>query len=280
LHQGSGVALDCCDPGSIIQIETVTKYMSRKPLVLVPACSKEIGDHAFYAVGKKYVDALVIGANCHALILPLLDNEHDLAQIVLAADGIMLTGSPSNVHPSHYGQTPRDPRLPLDPARDAVTLYLSRTAVAMGLPLFAICRGFQEVNVGFGGSLLQAVHEEAGKMDHREDESQPLDRQYAPAHRVSVLRGGRLATILGGVPEIEVNSLHGQGIDRLGRGLIVDALAEDGLIEAYHVQDAAGFTLAVQWHPEWKVAENAISMQLFRAFGEACTKYASTRNSH
>jgi putative glutamine amidotransferase len=166
----------------------------------------------------------------------------------------------------------------LDPARDAVTLYLSRTAVAMGLPLFAICRGFQEVNVAFGGSLLQAVHEEPGKIDHREDESLPLDRQYGPAHRVNVLRGGRLAAILGGVPDIEVNSLHGQGIDRLARGLTVDALAEDGLVEAYHVQDAAGFTLAVQWHPEWKVAENRVSMRLFGAFGEACTKYASNRD--
>jgi putative glutamine amidotransferase len=254
--------------------------MSRKPIVLVPACTKDITDHRFYAVGKKYIDALVIGAKCHPLILPLLGSEDDLVEILSSVHGIMLTGSPSNVHPSHYGQTIRDPRLPLDPARDAVTLYLARQAAATGIPLFAICRGFQEVNVAFGGSLLQAVHEEPGKIDHREDESLPLEGQYAPAHRVNVLPGSRLGQILGGMSSIQVNSLHGQGIDRLARGLVVDALADDGLVEAYHVQDAPGFSLAVQWHPEWKVDENPVSMKLFAAFGAACTGYASGKQDH
>jgi putative glutamine amidotransferase len=248
-----------------------------KPIVLIPACTKKINNGCFQAAAKKYVDAVVSAANCHSLILPLLESEADLIDVISAADGVMLTGSVSNVHPSHYGQAVRNEELPLDPARDAVTLRMIRKAVEMGMPLFAICRGIQEVNVAFGGSLLQAVHEEPGKRDHREDLSLPMDEQYRPIHPVNVLPGSRLDKILDGARSIQVNSLHGQGIDRLAEGLSVDAVADDGLIEAFHVTGAKGFTLAVQWHPEWKVTENPISMKLFDAFGDACRQYAANK---
>ncbi|MES2354275.1 MAG: gamma-glutamyl-gamma-aminobutyrate hydrolase family protein [Pseudomonadota bacterium] len=254
--------------------------MSRKSIILIPACTKDIDAQIFYAVIKRYIDAVVVGAECHPLILPLLDSEEDLSEILSRVDGVMLTGSPSNVHPSNYGQPIQKPDLPLDLARDAITLRLAREAIEIGMPLFSICRGFQEVNVALGGSLLQAVHEVPGKFDHREDDALPIESQYAPAHRITVVPGGRLHQILGSVSDIQVNSLHGQGIDQLAPGLTVDAVADDGLVEAYHVATGHGFTLALQWHPEWKVTENSVSMKLFGAFGDACRAYSATRQSN
>ena len=254
--------------------------MSRKPVILIPSCTKDVEGQVFYAVVKRYIDAVVVGAECHPLILPLFDSEEDLSEILSRVDGVMLTGSPSNVHPSHYGQPIQKPDLRLDLARDAITLRLVRKAIEIEMPLFAICRGFQEVNVALGGSLLQAVHEAPGKFDHREDDSLPLESQYAPAHRVTVVPSGRLHKILNAVSEIRVNSLHGQGIDQLAPGLVVDAVADDGLVEAFHVGTGQGFTLALQWHPEWKVTQNPVSMKLFGAFGGACRDYAAAKQGN
>ncbi|SFU97496.1 gamma-glutamyl-gamma-aminobutyrate hydrolase family protein [Pseudoduganella namucuonensis] len=242
----------------------------RLPIVLVPACSHKIGSHPYYAAQNKYVDAVPTGAGCMPLIVPPLGRAADLDALLAVADGVMLTGAPSNVHASLYGQELRDPSLPLDPARDATTLPLVRAALERGVPLLAICRGFQEVNVALGGTLHQAVHEVDGMADHRENKDHDLERQYAPAHRVTLEEGGVMARILGGARHIDVNSLHGQGIDRLAPGLAVEARADDGLVEAYSLAGAPSFLLAVQWHPEWRIADNPVSMQLFHAFGEAC----------
>ena len=135
----------------------------------------------------------------------------------------------------------------------------------------------QEVNVALGGTLHQAVQETAGFSDHREDRSLSPEDQYGLAHQVTVERGGLLARVLDGTSRISVNSLHGQGIDRLAPGLRVEATADDGLIEAYSVADARSFALAVQWHPEWRLAENPVSMKLYAAFGEACRQYRSQK---
>jgi len=189
------------------------------------------------------------------------------------ANGILLTGSPSNVHPSHFGQEIYNPVLPLDTARDATTLPLIRAAVNSGIPLFAICRGAQEINVALGGSLHQAVHEVSGMMDHRDDPNAPLDLQYAPRHRVTIQPGSRMASILDGIPHMMVNSLHGQGIDRLADSLHIEARSDDGLIEAYSTGNADRFMLAVQWHPEWRVQENSESIKMFAEFGKACRQY-------
>jgi putative glutamine amidotransferase len=245
----------------------------RSPIVLVPACTRQFGEHPYYAVQIKYVDAVVRGAGCAPLVLPALGPALDLDAMLAVADGVMLTGSASNVHPSHYAQDVYDPALPQDPARDATTLPLIRGAIERGIPVIAVCRGFQEMNVALGGSLHQAVQKVPGKMDHREPPGQPLEVQYGPAHNVRLEAGGLLQRILGGAHEISVNSLHGQGIDRLAPGLAVEARAEDGLVEAFSVQSAPGFTLALQWHPEWRLTDNPDSMKMFAAFGDACRAY-------
>jgi len=209
--------------------------------------------------------------------LPALGAATDFEALLALADGVMLTGSTSNVHANLYGEQVLDPSLPLDAARDATTLPLIRAAIKRGIPLLAICRGFQEVNVALGGSLHQAVHEVSSMADHRERKDDTLDQQYAPSHRVLLDPGGRMAQILNGASESMVNSLHGQGINQLAPGLAVEARADDGLVEAYRVADAKGFTLAVQWHPEWRFSENPDSVKLFRAFGDACRAYKAVR---
>lgn len=251
---------------------------NRTPVVLLPADSKLLGDHPFHMAGHKYVDAVVQAAGALPLIVPALGTESDVAALLEVADGILLPGAVSNVHPAHFDQDVRDPALPLDPARDGLTLSLIRAAVAAGIPLLGICRGFQEINVAFGGSLHQAVHEIETLDDHREAKDQPLDVQYGQVHAVRSVAGGRLAEITG-CSEFMVNSLHGQGIDRLGAGLVAEAYAPDGLIEAVSISGAKSFALAVQWHPEWKVMHTPPYLAIFRAFGEACRARAAQRHA-
>lgn len=248
----------------------------RKPIVIVPADVRSIGSHPYHAAQMKYVDAVVTGAGCVPLVLPALGEATHFETVLAACDGIMLTGSASNVGPQYYGQSVHNPALPLDARRDATTLPLIRAAIARGIPLFGICRGFQEINVALGGSLHQAVQEVPGMMDHRDDPRAPLSVQYGPAHPIALTEGGLLARVLGAAT-ITVNSLHGQGIDRLADGLSVEARAADGLIEAIALPSAPAFFLAVQWHPEWEVEHNPDSMKMFGAFGQACRDYLRGR---
>lgn len=254
-------------------METMTR-----PVVLVSSCNKMIGAHPYHAVQHKYVDAVVYGAQCAPLIVPSLGELTDWDAILQAVDGVMLTGSPSNVNPSHFGQEVHNPALPLDAARDATTLPLIRAALERGVPLIAVCRGTQEINVALGGSLYQAIHEVDGYRDHREDADADVEDQYAPAHAVHIVPGGRLAAILGSADDIMVNSLHGQGVQRLAPGLTVEARADDGIVEAFSVTDAKGFSLALQWHPEWRITENPVSMKMFGAFGAACRTYRAAKH--
>ena len=243
------------------------------PIVLVPACNRMLGEHPFSVVGKKYLDAVRL-AGCLPVVMPADESGH-LDTWLSLADGIFLTGSPSNVHPSHFDEVVHDASLPLDPTRDATTLPLIPRALAMGLPLFAICRGFQEANVALGGSLHQAVQEVSGQHDHRGAGAVPgtsAELTYDFAHSVSVVPGGVLEQVLGKAP-FEVNSVHGQGVNRLAAGLRVEARAPDGLIEAFSMPEAKAFNLCVQWHPEWQAASNAVSMRLLKAFGSACQSY-------
>lgn len=237
------------------------------PRVLVPACSRQIGDHPFHAVGRKYIEAVRL-SGAYPIIVPAA-HPHELEGWLEIADGILLTGSASNVHPSHFGSQVRDACLPLDPVRDAWTLPLVPLALSRGLPLLAICRGFQETNVALGGSLHQAVHEEQGLRDHRAEGADTVDDEYGPSHWVYVEPGGVLDHLLE-ADRFQVNSIHGQGLDRLGKGVRVEARAPDGLVEAFSVQGGPGFALCVQWHPEWKAGQNMNSMAMFKAFGVAC----------
>lgn len=241
----------------------------KRPVVGIPACIKMLGEHPFHAVGAKYIDAVMLAADCTPILLPAIGEKQNIADILNLVDGILLTGSVSNVAPQRYGKSLVKPDMLLDAARDATTFPLINAAIAAGKPLLGICRGFQELNVAMGGSLHQEVHAQDHLMDHRE-KAGSLDIQYGPSHPVKLAEKGYLQTLLHGENEIIVNSIHGQGIDRLGSGLIAEATAPDGLIEAIRVENAGSFALAVQWHPEWKVLENTQSQAIFKAFGDAC----------
>ena len=251
-------------------MSAVSLLKSPKPVVLVPACNRQLGQHPFHVAGKKYIDAVRL-AGCQPLIVPSAHLDELEALLELAA-GVLLTGSASNVHPRHFGEAVRDAELPLDTERDDWVLPLIPRVLARGMPLFAICRGFQEVNVALGGSLHQAVQEVPGQHDHRAPDAAPAEQQYGPAHELLLQPGGVLAAVLG-APRIQVNSVHGQGANRLANGLRVEAVAPDGLVEAFSVADARGFNLCVQWHPEWQAASNPVSMRLFKAFGAACEAF-------
>ena len=235
-----------------------------------------VGAHPFHMVGEKYARAVLDAAGAAPLLIPSLADELGFDELLQRLDGLLFTGSPSNVEPHLYAGAPSAPGTLHDPARDATTLPLIRKAVRAGVPVFGICRGFQEMNVAFGGTLHQKLHEVPGYLDHRDDGSQPLEVQYGPAHDVTLEPGGVLRSLTAS-ERIEVNSLHNQGIDRLGAELAVEARAPDGVIEAFRVRDAQRFALAVQWHPEWKVMSNPFSRALFAAFGQASRERASVK---
>ena len=249
---------------------------SARPLIGIPADRRVVGPHPFHMVGEKYARAVLEAADALPLLIPAFGEELRLDELVQSLDGILFTGSPSNVEPSHYAGTPSEPGTLHDPERDATTLPLIRKAVQAGVPVLGVCRGFQEMNVAFGGSLHQKVHEVPGYDDHRDDTTLPLEVQYGPAHDVVLEPGGMLRAIAGS-DRVQVNSLHSQGIDRLAPGLAVEARATDGLIEAFHVRDAPRFAVAVQWHPEWKVMANPFSRALFAAFGAASRERSSRK---
>ena len=249
---------------------------SARPLIGIPADRRMVGAHPFHMVGEKYARAVLDAAGAAPLLIPSLADELGFEELLERLDGLLFTGSPSNVEPHRYEGPPSAPGTLHDPARDATTLPLIRKAVAAGVPVFGICRGFQEMNVAFGGTLHQKLHEVPGHLDHRDDGTQPLEVQYGPAHDVTLAPGGMLRAFASG-DRIRVNSLHSQGIDRLGPELEVEARAPDGVIEAFRVRNAQRFALAVQWHPEWKVMSNPFSRALFAAFGEASRERAAAK---
>lgn len=245
----------------------------RRPLVAIPACRRVLDPHPFHVVGEKYIHAVVAAAEALPVLVPALGGTLALTDLLGRVDGVMLTGSPSNVEPHHYaGPASRADTLH-DPHRDATTLPLIRAAVAAGVPVLAICRGFQEVNVALGGSLHQNVHELPGMLDHREDPGADLEHCYAPVHALELSAGGALQALAAGCP-VRVNSLHAQGIDRLADPLAIEATSPDGLIEAFRLRDDRQFLLGVQWHPEWRVLDDPFSRAIFHSFGAACRRFA------
>lgn len=238
--------------------------MTRKGFVGVPADFRSNRHGDFHMAAEEYLTAIQDGMGARPLIIPALGEQ--MVEWLDEIDGLLLPGNASNVHPDLYGgPAPRDEKA-LDAARDATALPLIRAAIARGIPLLAICRGFQELNVALGGTLHQQVHEVAGLLDHRADYTAPDELQYGPAHAVRL--SGRLRDIAG-ADQIRVNSLHGQGIDRLAPGLVAEALAPDGLVEGVRVAGATSFAQGVQWHPEWHFRDRPADLALIQAFGQA-----------
>ena len=246
--------------------------MSPPPIIAIPACRTVLAERAQHSVQEKYLSAIQIAANGLPIIIPALGQATDIDALLDAVDGLFLTGSPSNIEPHHYNGRRSKPGTLHDPHRDATTLPLIRRAVARQVPLLAVCRGLQEVNVACGGSLHQQVHELDGKMVHHEDYEAALEVRYGPAHTVELTANGRITAIVG-QRDLRVNSLHSQAVDRLGQQLVVEAMAPDGVIEAFRIDNGSAFAIAVQWHPEWLVVDDAPSRALFAAFGKACRQH-------
>jgi putative glutamine amidotransferase len=243
------------------------------PVVGIVCDRKKVGDHAFQMVGEKYIDAIRDGSREIPLLIPVLSPPLDPEQVLRSVDGFLFTGSTSNISPQWYSGPPARHHTLLDEARDATAIPLIREAEAAAMPVLCICRGFQELNVAFGGTLHQHLHEIGGFTDHRAgDRKTALEEQYGPAHEVRIVPGGKFSQLL---PDCSpdgrfmVNSLHGQGIDQLASRLRVEATAPDGAVEAVSMDDSKSFLLGVQWHPEWRHAENPFSRAIFTAFGAA-----------
>jgi putative glutamine amidotransferase len=240
-------------------------------IVGIPACTKLIANWVQHATPERYGAALIAASNAVPVLIP--PEGERMGALLDRLDGVMFNGSPSNVAPIRYGADYDATPDFHDPARDATTLPMILEVLRRGMPALFICRGMQELNVALGGTLFQEVHEEPGRMDHRAGPGTP-EHQMRLKHRVSLT--GEIAA-LSGAAEIEVNSLHGQAIDKLAAGLAVEAVAPDGTIEAVRVEGARSFALAVQWHPEWEVLAFDDRAALFKAFGQACAAYRAAR---
>ena len=241
-----------------------------KALVGISCCSKAFGPFGTpnHAASDTYVRATDQIVDAVPVLLAANGDRSDVATLVARLDGLILTGSRSNVLPRFYGGPAHPDGTPEDVARDAVTLPLIRAAVAAGLPVLAICRGLQEMNVAFGGTLHQRLQDLPGRLDHSTPYQDNAGVRTGKAHAVRFVPGSWLHR-LAAERDAPVNSLHNQGIDRLGAGLVAEAHAPDGTIEAIRVAAASGFAVGVQWHPEYDFETDVLSRRLFEAFGEA-----------
>ena len=253
-----------------------TPFLPRPIVAIVTDCI-EIHGHAAYTALHGYIRAVSEVAKALPLLLPAAAECVDVGSLIAGVDGVLLTGSPSNVAAERYGAAPLPATVKLDRHRDAIVLALLPKLISAGVPILGICRGFQELNVALGGTLHPAVHQQPGRLDHREgDHNRPIQRWYDDSHELHIVAGGQLAE-LAADDCVPVNSLHHQGIERLGKGLRVEATAPDGLIEALSVEGARQWTLAVQWHPEMRIDDSALSRAIFSHFGTACRARQSER---
>lgn len=248
----------------------------RQPLVAVSTDVRQFENYTWHAAPQQYLEAALSAAGVLPVLVPSFGERLDLDALLDRVDGVMLTGSKSNVHPSLYGGDASPENGPYDEARDATTLPLIRKAIARGVPLLAICRGIQELNVAFGGTLATEIQERDGAMDHRAPVSDDQDERFAIRQSVSIRPGSCLAGVFG-AGEVMVNSVHRQAVDRLGGRLQVEATAADGTVEAVSVAGATAFAVGVQWHPEYWARSDEASARIFRAFGDAARSHAAAR---
>jgi putative glutamine amidotransferase len=236
------------------------------------------GSYPVHASGTLNSAAVAEVAGCLPLLIPADPKFLAVGELLEVCDGFLLTGGRPNVHPSEYGVEETPAHGAFDRERDAVTLPLVRACVARGQPFLGVCRGFQEVNVAMGGTLHPEIRDLPGRMNHRMPPDGTLEEKFALRHIVRLVPGGAFARILGS-EAVLTNSLHGQGIDRPGARVIIEGHAEDGTPEALRIAEAPGFTLAVQWHPEWNAAGDPVSRPLFEAFGAAAAAFAHNRRA-
>ncbi len=250
--------------------------MRNPPLIGVTA-DLQIGPvHRVHTARAQYVNAVLDGIGGMPVVIPAIAERQNIDALLERLDGLLFTGSPSNVDPATYG-VGGEGRAPADPDRDATTLPLLRAALAKGVPILAICRGHQELNVAAGGTLHQYVERLPDHIDHRAPEHDDPNVRYANRHWVEVVPGSLLARIADSTSRLFVNSLHGQGIDRLGDGLAVEATHEDGTIEAVRWTKGPGFAFGVQWHPEWHIKTDKFAAAIFRHFAIVVDEYRQRR---
>jgi putative glutamine amidotransferase len=250
---------------------------AHKPLVWLPACHRhlDLSDPGGYTVlADRYASAMT-ALGLQPVLFPMA-GAADVADLMPLVDGVLLTGSPSNVEATRFGAAALASDV-LDPRRDALTMALVPAAIEAGTPLLGVCRGLQEMNVALGGSLHQQLHAEPGLMDHREPEGD-LEAQFAIRHEVRLAPGSAFAQWAGGDTAM-VNSLHGQGIKRLGEGLAPEAFAPDGLVEGVRAVRAQAFAYGVQWHPEWRHEANPFYARTLEAFAQACAEHRRRRQA-
>ena len=247
-----------------------------KPVVAIPADIREIEGNVWQATPKLYVRGAVKGADVTVFLVPALEADNDFDGILDRVDGLLVSGSRTNVHPSLYGRPATEAEGPYDTARDATSMPLIARALERGIPLLAICRGIQELNVVLGGTLANEIQDQPGMWDHRKPDTPELDVAYGIRQKVLVKEGRCLASVIG-AGEVQVNSLHRQAISDKAPRLAVEAVAEDGTIEAVSVIGAKAFAVGVQWHPEYWVGSDQPSNRLFAAFGAAVRDYAAAR---
>ena len=242
-----------------------------RSLIGVSTCVRASEGMSFHTVSEMYLAAISEAADGVPFLIPSLGASFHPEELLDYVDGILLTGSESNIHPSYYRKKgyPYSSDSRYDHQRDATTIPLIRACVNRGMPLLAICRGLQELNVALGGTLYQLVY--TGNISHLPNNEASLESQFAPVHRVQLTSEGLLANLIN-VTEIRVNSLHEQGIEQLAHGLLIEAVAPDGLIEAVRVEHSP-YGIGVQWHPEWNWQTDPLSGAVFRSFGVACQNY-------
>jgi putative glutamine amidotransferase len=226
-----------------------------------------------HAGGTMNSDAVANVAGCMPLLIPADPRFLSVDELLDTCDGFLLTGGRPNVHPEEYGEPETEAHGAFDRARDAIVLPLVRSCVERGQPFLGICRGFQEVNVAMGGTLYPEIRDLPGRMNHRMPPDGTLEEKFALRHTVKMSENGPFHRLFG-AQEVMTNTLHGQGIKRPGARIVIDGYAPDGTPEAIYVKDAPGFTLSVQWHPEWDAANDPVSRPLFQAFGDAVRSWA------
>jgi putative glutamine amidotransferase len=247
--------------------------MSR-PVVGIIGNSHLVNDqYPVQAVGVSNIQAVAELTGAIPLMVPALPAVAATADLISACAGFVFTGGRPNVHPEHYGHEPTEKHGVFDPDRDSVVLPLIRECVARGVPIFCICRGFQELNVAFGGTLHPEIREIPGRNNHRMPPEGTLEEKFGLRHTVTLTSGGAFHRLLGR-QEIMVNSLHGQGILDRGARVVIEGHADDGTPEAIVIDGASGFAMGVQWHPEWNAADDPVSRALFQAFGVAVATWS------